>query len=151
MTLLASNDSEDQVWGCAYKIADKDIESVTEHLDYRERGGYDRVDVLFHPISYSETDESPFHLYIYIAHEVNPNFAGYEDIDTIASHIAECAGSSGHNTEYLYNLATSMRTIAPKIYDQHLYELESAVKRLEMMKSKKTLEFDRHSHNITVK
>ena len=44
-----------------------------------------------------------------------------------------------------------MRTIAPKVYDQHLYELEDAVKRIETIKKKKALEFDRHNHNIAVK
>lgn len=153
VTLLPSNNPEDEVWGCAYKIADKDVESVTQHLDFRERGGYERVDVLFHPLTNSQTEGEPFHLFIYIGHEDNPNFAGYEDIDTLAGHIAECAGASGHNTEYLYNLASAMRSIAPKVYDEHLFKLEDAVKRIELLK-KKNLEFDHnnhnHNHNIAV-
>uniref|UniRef100_A0ABD2WAZ1 glutathione-specific gamma-glutamylcyclotransferase n=1 Tax=Trichogramma kaykai TaxID=54128 RepID=A0ABD2WAZ1_9HYME len=150
VTLLSSNNPLDEVWGCAYKIANEDIESVTKHLDYRENM-YERVDVLFHPFSNSQAEATPFHLNIYIAREVNPNFAGYEDIDTIASHIAECVGASGHNTEYLYNLAHSMRAIAPKVYDAHLFDLENAVKRIEMVKSKKALEIDRRNHNIAIK
>ncbi|XP_031777220.1 putative glutathione-specific gamma-glutamylcyclotransferase 2 isoform X1 [Nasonia vitripennis] len=152
VTLLQSKNPDEEVWGCAYKIATENIESVTQHLDHRERGGYERKDVLFHPRNHSQSEEiEPFHLFIYIGHEDNPNFAGHEDIETIAGHIAECVGASGHNTEYLYNLAASMRTIAPTIYDEHLYELEDAVKRIEMSKKKKTIEFDRHNHNITVK
>lgn len=150
VTLLASNNEEDEVWGCAYEIASENIESVTQHLDYRETN-YERKDVLFHPVNHSKIEEKPFHLFIYIGHKYNPNFAGYEDIETIAGHIAECAGNSGHNTEYLYNLAAAMRTIAPKVYDQHLYELEVAVKQIELLKRKQTLEFDQHNHNISVK
>lgn len=150
VTLLASRNAEDEVWGCAYKIATQNIESVTRHLDHRERGGYERKDVIFHPIDHSQMEEKSFHLFIYIGHEDNPNFAGYEDIDTIAGHIAECAGASGHNTEYLYNLAASMRTIAPEIYDEHLYQLEDAVKRIETLKKKKALEFNQLKHNIAV-
>ncbi|KAJ8688583.1 hypothetical protein QAD02_024378 [Eretmocerus hayati] len=150
VTLLESPNPNDEVWGCAYKIASEDIERVINHLDHRERGGYERKDVLFHPVSHTSEQEDPFHLVIYIAHESNSNFAGYEDIDTIASHISKCAGSSGHNTEYLFNLAIAMRSIAPKVYDSHLYELEEAVKRLELLKKKKTIDFDRHRHNIAV-
>ncbi|XP_058790614.1 putative glutathione-specific gamma-glutamylcyclotransferase 2 [Phymastichus coffea] len=150
VTLLPSNNADDEVWGCAYKIAGENVESVTQHLDLRERGGYERVDVLFHPLRHSQMQKQSFHLFIYIGHEDNPNFAGYEDIDTIAGHIAECAGASGHNTEYLYNLATAMRSIAPKVHDDHLFDLENAVKRIELLKKKKNLEFDRHNHNIVV-
>ncbi|XP_014212127.1 putative glutathione-specific gamma-glutamylcyclotransferase 2 isoform X1 [Copidosoma floridanum] len=152
VTLLASSNPKDEVWGCAYKIAPENIESVTQHLDYRERGGYERKNVLFYPVSQSQIDKEAFHMYIYIGHEDNPNFAGYENISTIAGHIAECAGASGHNTEYLYNLAAAMRAIAPKVYDAHLYELEDAVKQIESLKNKKekTLEFERHKRNVTV-
>lgn len=131
MTLLVSENSEDEVWGCAYQIADKNIQSVTEHLDQRERGGYERVDVLFYPFDDLLNKENPFYLSIYIGHENNPNYSGYEDISTLAKYIVKSAGASGRNIEYLYNLAAAMRRIAPRINDEHLFELEYTVKKIE--------------------
>ncbi|XP_034935276.1 putative glutathione-specific gamma-glutamylcyclotransferase 2 [Chelonus insularis] len=49
VTLLASNNSEDEVWGIAYKIAAENVDSVVNHLDFREKGGYKRKTVLFYP------------------------------------------------------------------------------------------------------
>lgn len=43
-----------------------------------------------------------------------------------------------------------MRTIAPKVYDEHLYQLEEAVNRIEMLKKKQAREFNGHKRNITV-
>ncbi|KAK0176367.1 hypothetical protein PV328_000511 [Microctonus aethiopoides] len=49
VTLLASNNPNDEVWGVAYKIASENVDSVVNHLDFREKGGYERKTVLFHP------------------------------------------------------------------------------------------------------
>lgn len=118
------------MWGCAYQIASENVQSVTEHLNQRERGGYERVGVLFHPVDHLQNKKNPFHLFIYIGHEDNPNFAGHENICTIAEYIVESTGASGHNIEYLYNLAASMRKIAPKVYDEHLFQLEKIVQQI---------------------
>lgn len=164
VTLLSSNDSNDQVWGVAYKISPQDIDKVVKHLDYREKGGYERKSVIFypsHPIkpvgthSFSNgatpsdlqssnmfqtrCENAPFCITIYIGNENNPNYAGVEDIGTIAKHILVSHGPSGPNTEYLYKLASAMRLVAPGIQDEHLFTLEATVKALEQEhdKSKK--------------
>lgn len=129
-------------------------------MDYREKGGYERKSVLFYP-SYSIKDtasyslannkfpsdlenekllssvseNTPFYITIYIGGEDNPNYAGVEDIYTIAKQILVSHGPSGANTEYLYNLASAMRLIAPGINDEHLYVLETTVKTLEQEKN----------------
>lgn len=156
VTLLSSDNSNDEVWGIAYKISSEDINKVVKHLDYREKGGYERKNVLFYPSYSIENIESyllanntsqsnlenakllpttlnntPMYITIYIGGENNPNYAGVEDISTIAKQILVSHGSSGANTEYLYKLASAMRVIAPGIYDDHLFTLESAVKALE--------------------
>ncbi|XP_066597608.1 putative glutathione-specific gamma-glutamylcyclotransferase 2 [Prorops nasuta] len=147
VTLLSSNNPDEEVWGVAYKIAVEDIENVTKHLDFREKDGYQGKQVLFHPCystksSYNNSiiattlnslDEKTFYVTLYIGEEDNPNFAGVEDINTIANHILNSEGKSGPNREYLYKLAAAMRTIAPNIYDDHLFTLETAVKKLEEM------------------
>ncbi|KAF7987519.1 hypothetical protein HCN44_003281 [Aphidius gifuensis] len=158
VTLIASNNQDDEVWGIAYKISKNDAANVMNHLDFRERGGYQRKTVLFHPCKPKEkhdpsllhncqnssnknqpivpltptpSEEMPFPLTIYIGEESNPNYAGTESIQTIAGHIVDAHGPSGSNKEYLYNLATAMRMIAPGVIDKHLFTLENAVKELE--------------------
>lgn len=179
VTLLASKNSNDQVWGLAYKISSENIDNVVHHLDFREKDGYEKKTVLFYPCdlsknveecsssssnlndnhvslndlstinhqaslsSNSEQDPPPFYLTIYIGEEDNPNYAGMENIDTIARHILISRGISGFNTEYLYKLASAMRTIAPGIQDEHLFTLERAVKKLENDRENSvTLELD---------
>lgn len=87
-------------------------------------------------------DEAPFYLTIYIGEEDNPNFAGTENIDIIANHILVSRGISGSNTEYLYKLASAMRTIAPGVQDEHLFTLERAVKQLEEERANELQESD---------
>ncbi|KAJ8668104.1 hypothetical protein QAD02_009767 [Eretmocerus hayati] len=140
VTLLASHDPQDEVWGCAYKISPEDAESVSQHLDYREREGYTKREVLFYPKTEEDDSKSepPFRLSIYVGSEDNPDFAGFEDVITIAEHVAECSGGSGSNAEYVYKLADSMRSIAPEVNDEHLFELEDAVRKIEDLKLQKT-------------
>lgn len=158
---MNSNNPDDEVWGVAYKIATEDVDSVVNHLDFREKGGYTRKIVLFYPyndtqrktdlsvennsndlsclntnslVTTTSTDsqkEIPFYLTIYIGAEDNPNFAGTETLDTIASHIVNAHGPSGSNIEYLYKLASAMKMIAPGINDDHLFTLERAVRQLD--------------------
>ncbi|KAL0127149.1 hypothetical protein PUN28_005434 [Cardiocondyla obscurior] len=162
VTLLTSTNPEDEVWGVAYKISSENIENVVNYLDFREKGGYIKKTVLFYPCDFSKSgtnanvssananaltriscskdllstvsDETPFYLTIYIGEEDNPNFAGMESIDTIAKHILVSRGISGSNVEYLYKLASAMRSIAPGVQDEHLFVLEKVVKELEQKK-----------------
>lgn len=171
VTLLASTDPNDEVWGLAYKISTENIENVVNHLDFREKGGYKKKTVLFYPCDFSKSvqstsnanvfsndltsistaslsiasDEAPFYLTIYIGEEDNPNYAGTENIDIIANHILVSRGISGSNTEYLYKLASAMRAIAPGVQDEHLFALERAVKRLEEERDKESQESDQFS------
>lgn len=128
VTLVAGG-QYDRVWGVAYYIAPNIEEEVTAHLDYREKDGYLKQTVRFFP--QSPPDIEPFHVTLYIAMETNPCYAGPADISTIAAQILRSKGPSGKNVEYLYNLAETMRTIAPGESDEHLFSLEKAVKELE--------------------
>ena len=60
------------MWGVAYKIRTEDVDQVTQHLDYREKNGYVKKTVNFHP---KETLE-PFKLTLYVATEENESYAG---------------------------------------------------------------------------
>lgn len=111
----------------AYEIAQQDVAWVTEHLDYREKGGYAPVTVTFHP---HDQSEDPFELKIYVGSADNPFFLGPAPLDDVAKQISTAVGPSGPNTEYLFQLATALRELIPNTYDEHLFELEKRVKEI---------------------
>lgn len=127
VTLIKSEDPEDEVWGVAYEIAKDDAESVRAHLDHREKGGYSSITELFHP---DDDIPEPFQLTIYLATECNSNYLGPAPLANIARQIATSVGPSGKNIEYLLNLADAMRKISPHVHDPHLFELEAEVLKL---------------------
>ncbi|XP_017785515.1 PREDICTED: putative glutathione-specific gamma-glutamylcyclotransferase 2 isoform X2 [Nicrophorus vespilloides] len=126
VTLIDSS-ADDEVWGVAYKIRDADVADVVDHLDYREKGGYQRKSVVFHP---KDQTIQPFDITIYVGTSDNFQYAGEADLESIAKQIHCCVGPSGPNTEYIFNLAMAMRDIAPEVDDDHLFTLEAMVQRI---------------------
>ena len=57
---------------------------------------------------------------------------GPASLEVMAETILTSVGPSGKNIEYLYNLASAMRTIDPN--DEHIFQLEKAVRCLEANK-----------------
>lgn len=141
VTLIPSNNPEDRVWGIAYKIRQEDIDYVVKHLDYREKGGYERMKVVFYPKECSRSNEigedtcilkpgasePPFEIVIYVGTSDNFQFAGEADVEDIARQILHSVGPSGTNVEYICNLAKAMREIAPEVNDEHLFTIERKV------------------------
>ncbi|RUS78140.1 hypothetical protein EGW08_014113 [Elysia chlorotica] len=127
-TLVLSENPREKVWGVAYKIADTHCMAVKDHLDYREKGGYDRKEILFYP---RDTSRSPIKLTLYIGSENNPYFLGPAPLEEMAFQIFHSVGPSGHNKEYILNLAQALRDIAPGAEDSHLFSLERELLRLE--------------------
>ncbi|CAD0204763.1 unnamed protein product [Chrysodeixis includens] len=128
VTLIPSDDINSKVWGVAYKIKTEDADQVTKHLDIREKNGYTKKTVTFHP---ADASHEPFKLTLYVATEENESYAGPASIDELAKQVISCHGPSGSNKEYVYNLATAMRQLAPDVEDCHLFALEKAVKSLD--------------------
>jgi cation transport regulator ChaC len=93
--------------------------NVFEHLDHREKNGYERhtVDTFF--------DDAQTSGVVYIAGTTNFAFLGDASLDEIAAHIKRCAGPSGTNINYLLELARTLRQL--DISDQHVFELEALV------------------------
>ncbi|KAM3956470.1 putative glutathione-specific gamma-glutamylcyclotransferase 2 [Aphomia sociella] len=128
VTLVPSHDADSIVWGVAYKIRSKDIEQVTNHLDFREKNGYSKKTVTFHP---KDNSVEPFELTLYVATEDNQSYAGPASIEDIARQVIKSKGPSGTNKEYVYNLAEAMRQLVPTVKDEHLFALEAAVRNLD--------------------
>ncbi|KFB43901.1 hypothetical protein ZHAS_00011724 [Anopheles sinensis] len=109
-----------------YRIASKDKQQVLQHLDHREKNGYERHSVKFYPFPWSQQQlNDPQPILLYVATQDNPSFAGHNDeLETIAEQILISAGQSGKNPEYVYKLAEAMRSLYPGEEDDHLFELE---------------------------
>lgn len=123
VTLIPGSE-DSKVYGIAYRIEDSDVDSVVKHLDYREKGGYERKTVRFYP---KNKEMQPFDMTIYLASHENPNYAGHAEIDDIAKQVVQSIGPSGPNIDYVCNLAKIMREVVPEAQDDHLFELEAKV------------------------
>lgn len=116
---------QDRVYGVAFEIPKGQEEEVTAHLDFREKGGYIKQSVVFHP---EEKKYDSFSLDIYIGTDDNPFYLGHASMSDIAQQIYHAKGPSGPNTEYLFQLASAMRKLG--VEDSHVEELEEEVKKL---------------------
>ena len=105
--------------GVAYLID----HAVFEHLDHREKNGYERNDV---DLQFADARARGV---VYIAHPHNHAFLGDSSVESIARQILTSTGPSGTNREYLYELAAALRNLDAD--DPHVFELEAHVKMLE--------------------
>ncbi|EDW81915.1 uncharacterized protein Dwil_GK25515 [Drosophila willistoni] len=128
VTLLPGDVTQDRVYGVAYRIASLQKGQVLDHLDYREKNGYERCHLEFH--EYPATSE-PIQVIMYVATQANDSYAGdVWEVPCIAKQIFSAAGPSGPNREYLFNLALAMAQLFPGAVDEHLTELVECVKHL---------------------
>jgi len=115
-------DSHSQCDGMAYLLAASTLTEVFEHLDYREKNGYERFAVQLLFIDAQGTSDSGV---MYVAPLNNHAYLGPESIQNMALQIQRAAGPSGSNKDYLTELASALRHM--QIHDQHVFELETAV------------------------
>lgn len=96
---------------------------VFEHLDHREKNGYERVPV---DIVFDDGAEAGV---VYRATPDNHAFLGDAPLGEIARHIAASRGPSGTNRDYLLELASALRALGEP--DEHVFALESRLLALE--------------------
>lgn len=120
-----------KVFGVAYEIDPEEQSRVLNHLDFREKNGYKRVNVKFYPTTDSNQTVDPLDLIVYVATEDNCSYAGHTDIPDLAAQVISATGPSGRNRDYVYNLAKAFRELFPGEHDEHLFALEEEVKRQE--------------------
>lgn len=128
VTLLPGDIAVDRVYGVAYRIAASQKAKVLDHLDYREKNGYERFSVEFHEYPAATM---PIEVIIYMATQANDSYAGNVwQVPCIARQIFTSAGPSGPNREYLFNLSIAMHQLFPDVHDEHLEELVQCVQDL---------------------
>lgn len=100
--------------GMAYLITP----AVFAHLDHREKNGYLRfaAEISFEGGGSAEG-------LVYIATEANAAFLGEDSEQAIAQQIAQSAGPSGPNRDYLTSLALALREMGK--HDPHVFAIES--------------------------
>lgn len=104
--------------GVAYLVEN----DVFDHLDHREKNGYQRFDIDITLLK--EQQKTPGVLYV--ANEHNAAYLGAASARDIAAHIAGCHGPSGSNRDYVLQLAEALRDLGDQ--DQHVFELESLLR-----------------------
>jgi cation transport protein ChaC len=101
--------------GVAYRVE----HSVFEHLDHREKNGYERHST---NILLTNSDKRVDGT-LYVAETGNPAFLGPAPMEELARHIAGSQGPSGSNRDYVLQLAQALRELGD--YDPHVLALES--------------------------
>nr|WP_040296585.1 gamma-glutamylcyclotransferase [Alcanivorax hongdengensis] len=111
VTLIESPQAE--CVGMAYRITP----DVFDHLDVREKNGYLRFTTALH---FNDGDQADG--LVYIATADNAAFLGPAPYPAMARQIADSRGPSGHNRDYLLQLAEALRKLGA--HDEHVFTLE---------------------------
>jgi cation transport regulator ChaC len=108
-------------WGRAYRIKANKQEEILSALDYREKGGYDRlsIDIFFDELRSASG-------LTYHATAENPNYLGEASVPDIAHQIISSAGPSGTNTEYAHKLNDALQDM--NAVDNHVSSVAEQVK-----------------------
>jgi len=121
VTLVAA--PGERCWGMAYRLHGDTFQDALDHLDYREKGGYERLalEILF-------DDGTCVAGITYHATADNPNYLGEAHEKDIARQIAQSAGPSGHNVEYVLQLERSLKEM--NATDKHVFDIALQVRAL---------------------
>jgi cation transport regulator ChaC len=118
LTLIPSPDAICR--GVAFEVE----HSVFEHLDHREKNGYERHRVMITLDDEERTVDGS----VYLAGADNPAFLGPDDPVAMAEHIARSSGPSGSNRDYLLELDEALHRIGEN--DRHVADLARRVRAL---------------------
>jgi len=106
--------------GMAYRIAAAQVPAVLDHLDYREKNGYERLQVIT-----TLQDGRALDALVYIATPDNFAHLGAADDETIAAQIHASVGPSGANRDYLIELHHALEQLGAN--DSHVARLFALV------------------------
>lgn len=115
------------MWGAAYEISPEQEPKALEKLNVRERRADNRREVTVYDAG-GQVVHYP--VLVYMGSISREMFLGEASLDEMAKQIVERQGPSGTNAEYLFQLANFMREEVPHAEDEHLFQLEEAVKKI---------------------
>ncbi|BBM86949.1 gamma-glutamylcyclotransferase [Candidatus Uabimicrobium amorphum] len=115
---------ESKCWGVAYQISSTAFHTTFSYLDHREKCGFHRYEMKFHC-----RKNVACKVYTYVASEENPCYLGPASMQEMAEQIHYCKGPSGTNSEYLLELAASLRSLG--VVDDHVFELEKHLQKIQ--------------------
>jgi glutathione-specific gamma-glutamylcyclotransferase len=107
-------------WGMAYRVGGDDLPRVLDELDYREKQGYRRVQTSV----YLRSARAVAAL-VYVATPDNPHFLGPTPLADIAAVVRRSRGPSGHNVEYVLELARALEKLG--VTDPHVHGLAALI------------------------
>ena len=104
--------------GIAYLVEN----NVFDHLDHREKNGYQRLEIDIALLNKQQKVTGV----LYVADEHNSAYLGAAPTRDIAEHIAGSHGPSGSNRDYVLQLAEALRDLGDM--DPHVFKLESLLR-----------------------
>jgi cation transport regulator ChaC len=125
----------DEAASCAgrvYGVAAEQVATVLAALDHRERGGYERLEVDVHvTVRGDPTVARPaagrrLRSSMYAATPDNGSYLGPAPLCEIARQVCAASGPSGHNADYVLELAAALRSMGAD--DPHVFALERLVR-----------------------
>ncbi len=110
-------------WGKIFLLGPDTQAVVLPNLDYREKGGYERmqVDVI-------DTSGKLIKAITYRAPEQNEHFLGPKPMLDMAKQISHASGPSGSNSDYLFQLEEALQRLGHP--DRHVTMLANKTKGL---------------------
>jgi len=102
--------------GLAYRLPADGAQQILAELDWRERAGFERVEVEL------ELGQGRLSALSYLARSDNPHYLGPASLSVVAGEIAVRRGPSGSNLDYLRQLARALRRIG--VERDHVFEVE---------------------------
>lgn len=107
----------------AYQLDAQQAEAIMAGLDYREKGGYERLEVSLHFKHGALVNGITYH-----ATPANPNYLGEASVENIAIQIFNSIGPSGSNIDYVLSLASALGEIDED--DPHISRIATRVRKL---------------------
>ena len=109
-------------WGVAFGLAVGAVDVVVSRLDFRERGGYSRLELPL--LARTGSVIAPSGL-VYVANADNPSWLGDAPFESMARQVRECSGPSGKNSDYVLGLARALDEMG--VDDPHVFTLADHV------------------------
>jgi cation transport regulator ChaC len=110
-------------WGRAYLLDPATQDQVLAHLDHREKGGYERLQL---PLYFDETcwvEGTTYH-----ATAANPNYLGEAGLAEIVTQVASAFGPSGRNIDYVLQLDLALAEMGAS--DEHVTRIAAALREM---------------------